>query len=170
MKIFSILGIRAIAIDNDNLVENLLLQEVEYQQQCISHPVGIFIDFDYYNMLDSVIRELDYNIWPIPSIRADIFPKVAHLLYQMPWGDQIASVEILTENLNVYNDFMDAVRLEHMCLMHFKSDINIYILFGNKMASNFKENGTLFAVPTERMDRHFVIGKSRKNITELEEN
>ncbi|TMW52308.1 hypothetical protein DOY81_002641 [Sarcophaga bullata] len=162
------IGIRAIAIDNDNMVENLLLQEVEYQQQCLNHVIGIFIDFDYFNMLEDVIKELDYNIWPIPSIRADIFPKVAHLLYQMPWGDQIASVEILTENLNVYNDFMDAVRAEHMCLMHFKSTTNIYILFGNKMASHFKENGTVFAVPTERMDRHFIIDLPNKSFILME--
>ncbi|KAI8129733.1 Protein bride of sevenless [Lucilia cuprina] len=162
------IGIRAIAIDSDRLVENLLLQEVEYQQQCLTHAVGIFIDFDYYNMLGDVIKELDYFIWPIPSTRADIFPKVAHLLYQMPWGDQIASVEILTENLNVYNDFMDAVRSEHMCLMHFKSDSNIYILFGNKLASHFKENGTVFAVPTERMDRHFIIDLPNKSFILME--
>lgn len=131
--------------------------------------MGIFIDFDYYMRLESFISELEYNIWPIPSTRDDIFPKVAHLLHQMPWGDKIASVEILTENLDVYNDFMDAARKEQMCLMHFKSDHNIYILFGNKMASHFKENGTVFAVPTERMDRHFILGKETNTIDLLKD-
>lgn len=152
-------GIRAITLSSDHLLENVLLQEIKYQQQCLTHAIGIFIDYDYYKELESLISDLEYNIWPIPSIRLDLFPKVAHLLHQMPWGDKIASVEILTENLNVYNDFMDATRKEEMCLMHFKSDNNIYILFGNKMVSHFKENGTIFAVPTERVERHFILGE-----------
>ncbi|XP_075145587.1 G protein coupled receptor bride of sevenless [Haematobia irritans] len=151
------IGIRAIRLDADHIAENILLQEIKYQQHCTSHPLGIFIDIDYYVMMEDFIDDLEYNIWPIPSPRADLFPKVAHLLHQMPWGDTLASVEILTENLEIYNAFMDATRKEHMCLMHFKSDHNIYILFGEKMASHFKENGTVFAVPTERTDRHFIM-------------
>ncbi|KAL9895134.1 G protein coupled receptor bride of sevenless isoform 1-T1 [Glossina fuscipes fuscipes] len=150
------IGVRAIQLDGEQSAQNLLLQEIQYQQQCLTHSLGIFIDYDYFKMMAEFIKELEYRIWPISSIREDIFPKVAHLLYQMPWGDQIASVEILSETLQIYNDFTDAVRREHMCLMHFKSDNNIYILFGNKMAMNFKENGTIFAVPTERTERGFI--------------
>ncbi|XP_073840014.1 G protein coupled receptor bride of sevenless isoform X2 [Musca autumnalis] len=162
------IGIRAVTIHSDHLLENILLQEIKYQQQCINHPIGIFIDYDYYKELESLIKDLEYNIWPIPSIRQDLFPKVAHLLHQMPWGDHIASVEILTENLNVYNDFMEATRKEQMCLMHFKSDNNIYILFGNKMLSHFKENGTIFAVPTERVERLFLWDLPNKSYILME--
>lgn len=150
---------RAIQLDGEQSAQNILLQEIQYQQQCLTHSLGIFIDYDYFKVMAEFIKELEYRVWPIPSVREDIFPKVAHLLYQMPWGDQIASVEILSETLQIYNDFTDAVRREHMCLMHFKSDNNVYILFGNKMATNFKENGTIFAVPTERTDRGFIAGK-----------
>lgn len=117
------------------------------------------MDFDLYKQLESVIKDLEYNIWPIPSTRAHLFPKVAHLLHQMPWGEKIASVEIATETLEMYNDFMEAARQEHMCLMHFKSEDNVYILFGNKVASHFKENGTIFAVPTDRTDDEFLAGE-----------
>lgn len=146
-------------MDNASLAENLLIQEVQYLQQCTQYSMGIFIDFDLYKRLESIIRDLEYNVWPIPSARAHLFPKVAHLLHQMPWGEKIASVEIVTETLDIYNEFMDAARQEHMCLMHFKSDDNVYILFGNKMASHFKENGTVFAVPTERTEHIFLEGK-----------
>lgn len=128
-------------------------------QQCITHAIGIFIDRNTFDSLKEIITELEYNIWPIPTPRAFLLPKAAHLLQQMPWGDKIASVEILTEELEVYNEFMEAVRKQDMCLMHFKSTDNVYILFGNKMANHFDENGTIFAVPTERTDREFIAGK-----------
>lgn len=150
------IGTRAIHIDNSSLAENILLQEVQYLQQCTTYAMGIFMDFDLYKQLESVIKDLEYNIWPIPGTRAHLFPKVAHLLHQMPWGEKIASVEIATETLEMYNDFMEAARQEHMCLMHFKSEENVYILFGNKVASHFKENGTIFAVPTDRTDDEFL--------------
>jgi len=120
--------------------------------------MGIFVDWELYKQLESVIKDLEYNIWPIPGTRAHLFPKVAHLLHQMPWGEKIASVEIATETLEMYNEFMEAARQEHMCLMHFKSDDNVYIMFGNKLASHFKENGTLFSVPTDRTDDEFLAG------------
>ncbi|SPP89593.1 protein bride of sevenless [Drosophila guanche] len=150
------IGLRAINIDNDSLAESILLQEVQYLQQCIQYSMGIFTDYELYKQLESIIKDLEYNIWPIPDTHAFLFPKVAHLLHQMPWGEKIASVEIASENLDMYNEFMEAARQEHMCLMHFKSDDNVYILFGNKMASHFKENGTLFAVPTGRTDIEFL--------------
>ncbi|KAH8277029.1 hypothetical protein KR026_004124, partial [Drosophila bipectinata] len=150
------IGTRAIHIENSSLAENILLQEVQYLQQCTTYAMGIFMDFELYKQLESVIKDLEYNIWPIPGTRAHLFPKVAHLLHQMPWGEKIASVEIATETLEMYNDFMDAARQEHMCLMHFKSEENVYILFGNKVASHFKENGTIFAVPTDRTDDEFL--------------
>ncbi|XP_015037679.2 protein bride of sevenless [Drosophila pseudoobscura] len=156
------IGLRAINIDNDSLAESILLQEVQYLQQCTQYSMGIFMDFELYKQLESVIKDLEYNIWPISATRAYLFPKVAHLLHQMPWGEKIASVEIATENLEMYNEFMEAARQEHMCLMHFKSDDNVYILFGNKMASHFKENGTLFAVPTDRTDDEFLADLPNK--------
>ncbi|XP_030565284.1 protein bride of sevenless [Drosophila novamexicana] len=161
-------GIRAINVDNASLAENLLIQEVQYLQQCTQYSMGIFIDFDLYKRLESIIRDLEYNVWPIPSARAHLFPKVAHLLHQMPWGEKIASVEIVTETLDIYNEFMDAARQEHMCLMHFKSDDNVYILFGNKMASHFKENGTVFAVPTERTEHIFLEELPNKSFILME--
>ncbi|XP_030374240.1 protein bride of sevenless [Scaptodrosophila lebanonensis] len=162
------IGLRAIEIDNENLAENLLIQEVQFLQQCTRHALGIFVDFDLYKRMEDIIKELEYNIWPIPSTRALLFPKVAHLLHQMPWGEKIASVEILTENLEIYNDFMEAVRHEHMCLMHFKSEENIYIFIGNKLANQFIENGTIFAVPTERTDRDFVAELPNKSFILME--
>nr|XP_044251403.1 protein bride of sevenless [Drosophila takahashii] len=150
------IGLRAINIDNASLAENLLLQEVQFLQQCTKYSLGIFLDWELYKQLEPVIKDLEYNIWPIPGTRAHLFPKVAHLLHQMPWGEKIASVEIATETLEMYNEFMEAARQEHMCLMHFKSDENVYIMFGNKLASHFKENGTLFSVPTDRTDDDFL--------------
>ncbi|XP_060648821.1 protein bride of sevenless [Drosophila nasuta] len=149
-------GVRAINVENASLAENLLIQEVQYLQQCTTYSIGIFMDYDLYKRLESIIHDLEYNVWPIPTTRSYLFPKVAHLLHQMPWGEKIASVEIITETLDVYNEFMDAARQEHMCLMHFKSDDNVYILFGNKMANHFKENGTVFVVPTERAEQAFL--------------
>lgn len=147
-------------MDNASLAENLLIQEVQYLQQCAQYSMGLFLDHDLYKLLESIIRDLEYNVWPIPATRAHLFPKVAHLLHQMPWGEKIASVEIVTDSLDIYNEFMEAARLEHMCLMHFKSDDNVYILFGNRMANHFKENGTVFVVATERTDPIFLEGKS----------
>ncbi|XP_036341910.1 protein bride of sevenless-like [Rhagoletis pomonella] len=149
-------GVRAILIEDETIAENLLMQEVQYLQQCITHAIGIFVDHDVYKSSEQIIKDLEYNIWPILSPHVYLFPKVAHLLHQMPWGESIASVEILTENLATYNEFMEAIRHEQMCLMHFKSDKNVYILFGNKMAHHFEENGTIFAVPTDRAYRTFI--------------
>ncbi|KAH8417104.1 hypothetical protein KR222_003254, partial [Zaprionus bogoriensis] len=150
------IGIRAIKVDNENVAENLLIQEVQYLQQCTQYSIGLFLDYDLYKYLESNIRKLGYNVWPIPAARSHLFPKVAHLLHQMPWGEKIASVEIATDTLDIYNEFMEAARLEHMCLMHFKSDDNVYILFGNKIDNHFKENSTIFVVPMERMDPNFL--------------
>ncbi|ALC46752.1 boss [Drosophila busckii] len=161
-------GIRAINVDNASLAENLLIQEVQYLQQCTQYALGIFLDHDLYLRLDSIIKDLEYNVWPIAPTRGQLFPKVAHLLHQMPWGEKIASVEIVSETLDIYNEFMDAARQEHMCLMHFKSDDNVYIIFGNKMANHFKENGTVFAVPTERTERAFLEELPNKSFVLME--
>lgn len=135
------------------------MQEVQYLQQCITQAIGIFVDYDIYQNSEQFIKDLEYNIWPILSPRIYLFPKVAHLLHQMPWSENIASVEIFTENLDIYNEFIEAVRHERMCLMHFKSNKNIYILFGDKMTHHFEENGTIFAVSTDRTDRTLITGK-----------
>lgn len=145
-------------IENESVAENLLMQEVQYLQQCIAHVIGIFVDYDLYKSSEQFIKDLEYNIWPILPPRMYILPKVAHLLHQMPWAGSIASVEIVTENLDTYNEFIEAVHHEHMCLMHFKSDCNIYIWFGKKMTKQFEDNSTIFAIPTDRTDRTFLTG------------
>lgn len=162
------IGIRAIEIKDSEVAENILLQEVQYLQQCVEHSIGIFMDNDIFTILEHIIDDLEFNIWPIPSARSLVFPKVAHLLYQMPWGENIASVEILAENLDVYNDFMDAARKEHLCLMHFRSPNNIYVVFGNKMITNFHENGTIFAIPNSRTTKQFISGLPNKSYLLIE--
>jgi len=54
--IFSLPGIRAISIDNASLAESLLLQEVQYLQQCTAYSLGIFLDWELYKPLESVIK------------------------------------------------------------------------------------------------------------------
>lgn len=162
------IGIRAIEIKVSEMAENILLQEVQYLQQCVEHSIGLFMDLDIYNMLKHVIEDLEYYIWPIPSARSLVFPKAVHLLYQMPWIEKIASVEILAENLDIYNDFMDAARKEHLCLMHFRSPDNIYIIFGNKLIKNFHENGTIFFIPIGRTTNSFIKGLPNKSFLLME--
>lgn len=162
------IGIRAIEIQNTDLAQNILIQEVQYLQQCVEHSIGLFIDIDIYNVLKHVIDDLEFYIWPISSARSLVFPKVAHLLYQMPWGENIASVEIISESLDVYNDFMDAARKEHLCLMHFRSSDNIYIVFGNKMITNFHENGTIFGIPNGRTTKSFISELPNKSYLMVE--
>nr|XP_036233420.1 protein bride of sevenless isoform X1 [Bactrocera oleae]XP_036233421.1 protein bride of sevenless isoform X1 [Bactrocera oleae]XP_036233422.1 protein bride of sevenless isoform X1 [Bactrocera oleae] len=162
------IGVRAILIEDESVAENLLMQEVQYLQQCIAHAIGIFVDYDLYKNSEQFIKDLEYNIWPILPSRMYILPKVAHLLHQMPWAGSIASVEIVTENLDTYNEFIEAVRHEHMCLMHFKSDSNIYILFGNKLTRHFEDNSTIFAITTDHTDRTFLTDLPHKSYILME--
>uniref|UniRef100_W8BVD3 Protein bride of sevenless n=1 Tax=Ceratitis capitata TaxID=7213 RepID=W8BVD3_CERCA len=162
------IGVRAIFVEDESVAENLLMQEVQYLQQCITQAIGIFVDYDIYQNSEQFIKDLEYNIWPILSPRIYLFPKVAHLLHQMPWSENIASVEIFTENLDIYNEFIEAVRHERMCLMHFKSNKNIYILFGDKMTHHFEENGTIFAVSTDRTDRTLITDLPDKSYILME--
>ncbi|KAH8259115.1 hypothetical protein KR026_008755, partial [Drosophila bipectinata] len=52
------IGTRAIHIENSSLAENILLQEVQYLQQCTTYAMGIFMDFELYKQLESVIKDL----------------------------------------------------------------------------------------------------------------
>lgn len=131
---------------------------MEYLNDCVTYPLGIFIDKELYERVEDLILDLGYNIWPLPSSRTLLFEKATSLLYSMPWTNKTASVEILAENPDDYNEFMEAARNQHLCLMYFRTRDNIYLVIGNKLIANFKENGTIFVIPTGRTDKSFIAG------------
>lgn len=120
----------------------------------MEHPIGIFVDNDFYKDIAKVIEDLDYNIWEVRSNRKLSFQRYALLMQQLPWSDKLGSVEIRPDD--DARDFLDAVEEENMCLMHFKSPSTLYILLNDETVTNFKEEGHVFVVSEVGMEDGFI--------------
>lgn len=151
---------RAIQINNKEMVAEILLEEVEYLQNCVEHPIGIFVDNDIYKDITKVIDELDYNIWPIQSSRKLSFQRYSLIMQQLPWNDKLGSVEIRPDDdVEEFRDFMNAVKQEQICLMHFKSPSTLYVLLNEEAKKDFKEDGPVFVVLDGSLEKEFVKGR-----------
>lgn len=153
------LGIRAIQINDRGRSADILLEEVNYLQNCVELPIGIFVENYIFKDLTKVIEDLDYNIWPIKSSRKLSFQRYSLLMQQLPWNDKLESVEIIPdEDVEDFRDFMAAVKEEKICLMHFKSTRTLYVLLNHESVRDFKE-GHVFVVLEGGMEEGLVKGK-----------
>lgn len=150
---------RAIQINDKDKIADILLEEVEYLQNCVEHPIGIFIDDDIYKDIKKIIDDLDYNVWPLQSSRKLSYQRFALLMQQLPWNDKLNSVEIRPDDeVEDFRDFMDAVKEEKICLMHFKSSSTLYVLLNDESIKEFKEEGQVFAVLDGGMEGDIIKG------------
>lgn len=146
-------------IENEKL-EEIILDEVDYLQNCVEHPIGIFIENQFFKNIETLIEDLDYNIWPLKSNRKLPFQRYSLLMEQLPWNDNLGSVEIRPDD-DVWNfkDFINAVEEKNICLMHFKSQSTLYVLLNQDTVRNFKDEGHIFVVLEGNMDEQLIKGK-----------
>lgn len=138
----------------------IVLDEIDYLQNCVEHPIGIFVDGDLYRDITKVIEDLDYNIWPVKSNRKLSFQRYSLLMQQLPWNDKLGSVEIRPDDdVETFRDFIGAVVQEQICLMHFKSPSTLYVLLNHDTIKTFKEEGHVFVISEGNMEEGFMKGK-----------
>ncbi|KAJ6648078.1 Protein bride of sevenless [Pseudolycoriella hygida] len=144
------LGIRTIIVTQTNDVKNLLIDEVQYLEQCVQNPVGILVSSNLWPIVVDIVADIEYNIWQIPSTSQISFPSIAHLLYEYPWTKmEVPSIELKAENAEIANEFLSFAMKEHLCLTMMPGEENVYLILGNNMLldDSFDENGTIFAIP-----------------------
>ncbi|XP_037030958.1 protein bride of sevenless [Bradysia coprophila] len=149
------LGIRSITVLQPNDIRELIVDEVQYLEQCVLHPIGIFVSSSLWPIIEAIAAEIEYNIWEMPSSSQILFPSIAHLLYEFPWkNNEIPSVELKAETSEIANEFLQSARNEHLCLKLMPNVENVYLLLGNDVLldDSLDENGTIFAIPMYAVD------------------
>lgn len=157
---FFLLGIRTITVHQPNDIKDLIIDEVQYLEQCVSNPIGILVSNSLWPIIVDIVADIEYNIWKMPSSSQILFPSIAHLLYEFPWkNSEIPSVELKAETAEIANEFLATAINEHLCLAVMPSEENIYLILGNDVLrdDSFDENGTIFAIPMYTADS-FIKG------------
>lgn len=142
----------------------ILLQEVQYHQQCIKNSMSILITDDLWSSLVDIIEDIEFKIWKLPTTSSLIFPKIGHLLYELPMDRPIRSMAIKSSSSpDKSSEFRTAAQQEHLCLNtpidgHNGSDFVIVI--GDELETiNFNETDLSFiAIPLKKTDYSFVNG------------
>lgn len=106
-------------------LHDLLLREVQYLQQCTVSPIAILVLHEMWPLVADIADDIDYNIWRLPPASRLLFPKVAHMLYELPWnasGDGVgaaaAAATFSVHGADVADEhaFVEAALGEHLCL------------------------------------------------------
>lgn len=159
------LGTRTITILQPNDIKDLIVEEVQYLEQCVSNPIGILVSNGLWPIIADIVADLEYNIWKMPSPSQILFPSIAHLLYEFPWKiSNNPSVQLKAETAEIANEFLESAVNEHLCLTLMPSEVNTYIILGNEVLKDdsLDENGTIFAVPLFTADG-FIKGDFNSN-------
>ncbi|CAM6031262.1 unnamed protein product, partial [Sphagnum compactum] len=110
------IGVRSIIIANASLAKNVLEKEVKYLKDCIRYPIGIFIAQELWHLVKPSVREIGYNIWPIPSLNRLKQATIARLFYELPWFQKNISIEIISTDDQLKQEFLQVARTEKICL------------------------------------------------------
>lgn len=115
------LGVRILHTPKlDESVRDLLLLEVQYLQQCTASPIAILVIYEMWPIVAEIADDIEYDIWRLPPAWRLLFPKVAHLLYELPWNagqhDEKRLIDVQAADLLVEEEFLGAARSEHLCL------------------------------------------------------
>lgn len=145
-------------------LEELLRWEMRYKEQCLPHVLGVYIDYDYFVSLEkSTVSLYGHRLWPLESGRQSLFAQIARILYEMPWSEQLSSMEILTTNTQAHDELLSAMRMEHICPMHFANNHSIrFILAQDKYPGDegieSNTDGSIFVVPLISLNNTFLSG------------
>ena len=61
------------------------------------------------------------------------FRKIAHLLNELPWGNQNSSIDIRADSENQAKQFNQILKLENFCIRVFSSDDKIVVVIGDEL-------------------------------------
>lgn len=169
------LGVRILHVQPQpgESVRDLLLLEVQYLQQCTATPVAILVLHELWPLVAEIAADIEYDIWRLPPAARLLFPKVAHLLYELPWGERNDDEEgdvdttkrrrrplvgVQAADLQVEEAFLSAARAEHLCLKTMMQgtaaeadDVGMQIALGRAI---------LYVTNMQPEDESVVVGKT----------
>lgn len=96
-----------------------------------NYILGIFLTNELWSDNKEKIKSLEFKIWPMPSTVDLKFRKIAHLLNELPWGNQNSSLDIRADSESQGKLFKDTLKLENFCIKIFSSDDKIVVVIGD---------------------------------------
>lgn len=162
------IGCRYVRLKNNDNIQEILLQEVQFQQQCTNNSLGILISDELWQDIEFIVDDLEYDIWKLESIANILFPMVSHLLYELPWNGKMDVIDVRASTFEMQHAFLNVAKSEHMCLRtkknrKFAAEHRIArILIGIEMLNsieNIGESGAIFAVPLTSSDDNYIKSK-----------
>lgn len=134
------LGIRILRVNDRSIVHSLLLNEVQYQQECATNPIAILVMDELWPYVVDMANEIEYTIWRLPASSTVLFPKIAHILYELPWNKDVAhAIDVHSVNdVDLEMAFIEAARREQLCLVRDleRHQPNIRVALGKAMQSS----------------------------------
>lgn len=115
------LGLRIIYVNRrltgDAALHALLLREVQYLQQCTVSPIAILVLHEMWPHVVDLADDIDYNIWRLPPATRLLYPKVAHMLFELPWnGSDSDALTVRADEVEEADAFVAAARAGHLCV------------------------------------------------------
>lgn len=148
-------------------LSGLILNEVQYLQKCTSNPIAILILNELWPFVADIADDVDYNIWKLPAASTLLFPKIAHMLYELPWREagEPHSIELKGPDVDVETEFLEAARREQLCIVRSVYDHmpNIRLAIGtaikNTAGRSNESDAVTIAVPLDKEDFTYIQSK-----------
>lgn len=158
------LGLRIIKATDLSTINNVLLNEVQFLQECASNPIAILVADELWPNVVSMANEIDYQIWKLPGSHSVLFPKIAHILYQLPWKQTDLAIDIKSDDLELEMAFLEASRREQLCLINdHDGKANVRVALGRAIQTAVDQSKdqsfVTFAVPLYTEDYSLTQSK-----------
>lgn len=142
---------------------------MQYLQECTTNPIAILVVDELWSDVVDIANAIDYTIWKLPCSSTVLFPKIAHILYELPWKPADHVIDVKSDDVELEMAFLEASRREQLCLVNTNLDKkpNIQIALGREIQKSVNQNlsinlMTIVAVPLFADD--FSLIKSKREL------
>lgn len=157
------LGIRIIKVTDLSTVHDLLLNEVQYLQECSKNPLAILVVDELWSNVVTMANDIDYNIWKLAASSTVLFPKIAHILYELPWKQADQAIDVKSDNVELELAFLEASRNEQLC---FSNDLermpNIRVALGSEIQKSVDQDNHFLTIAVPLVTEDFMFIKSKR--------
>lgn len=114
----------------------------------------------------SIANAIDYTIWKLPGSSTVLFPKIARILYELPWTQDDPVIDVKSDDVDLEMEFLEASRREQLCLGN--SDLerpaNVRVALGGReirKSVDHHQNADFVTVAVPLFADDFAIVKSK---------
>lgn len=134
------------------------MDEIKYLQNCVVYSIGIFLQQELWSANEEFIKSTEFNIWPILSRTITIYPKIVHLLHEIPWDGNKFSIEIESSDKLSSDEFKYVAEDNNFCITPKDAPQIIYVVLDvtaiNKIEAT--ENSTIIYITYNKLELSLI--------------